>query len=172
MIKNVKVDWVDGYANDPSFVVELDGPLPAYPSKDEPVWERFEDGFHVAYTGSVVRYFYTDGKPTQGFGGRPFVGTFQNGDSFSYRGAWSSRAGCINALEGISLRIVDVSIGHVATAVVSADLYNWWVRNPDCGFGLAWVTQPDSEMVLLPTRDGKLKNKPREDAAVFMISRD
>jgi hypothetical protein len=160
MIKNVTVDWMDGYANNPRFIVELDCPMPAYPGHDDPVWTRHGDGLHTAEVGGIVFYFYTDGKPCEGFGGRRFIGTFTNGDSFNYKGAWSSRAACVNDLgHPFAPSVVDVTIGYCSTAVNWADMSDWWYNHPDCGFGLCRVDDGDNGAILLPTRDGKLKNE-------------
>jgi hypothetical protein len=157
-IKNVTVDWMERYANAPTFHVTMDCPLPSWPSEDDPVWTRYPNGIHVAEDKDIVFYFFTDGKPTEGFGGRRFVGTFRNGGGFSYRGAWSSCASVVNATAG-GPAIVDVVIGNIATAVYWSDMVEWCRKNPSCGFGLIAIKERNGETILLPTRNGKLKNE-------------
>lgn len=156
MIKNVTINWMEKYGNDPQIHVDLDGPFPEYPAQDAPIWKRFDPGFHVAETGDIVRYFYTDGKPTVGFGGAEFVGTFLNGDRFRYIGAWSSRAGCINNLD-LGFMIVDVACERMACAVRLTALLDWLDENPDSEFRFA-LTHDGREYTVRPTRNGKLKN--------------
>lgn len=160
-IKNITIDWMEGWANDPRIIVELEHNQVMWPDANTPVWHE-ENGFHIAVLGSVVRYFYTDGKPTEGFGGRLFQGTFWNGDGFSYRGAWSSRAACINACDTLP-KIADVVIGSYATGMLVSDICSWFNKNREsCGFGLAWVDDGDMGTILLPTRNGELKNTPEK----------
>jgi hypothetical protein len=165
MIKNVKVDWMDEWGNDPRFIVELDCKMPEWPGEDDPVWTRYEPGYHVAVVGDIVFYFYTNGKPTDGYGGRPFIGTFANGGGFSYRGAWSSRAACINGIkpEDSAPFVVDVVIGHCATSIDAQKLLDWYLENRyTCDFRLAMVDNGDQGEILLPARmDGSLKNTDR-----------
>lgn len=159
---------MEGYGNDPKFRVTLDCRLPDYPSEDDPVWTRYSNSIHVAEAKDTVFYFYTDGKPTDGFGGRRFAGTFRNGGKFSYQGAWSSRAGVVNGTLGAP-SIVDVVIGNIATAVYWSDMVEWCRKNPHCGFGLATVHGMGKESILLPTRNGKLKNEPYKGQSIVHI---
>lgn len=126
MVK-ININWMKGFGNSPR--IELQGiKVPEYPSKTDPIWEKLSNGLHVARKGDFVFYFYTDGRPTEGFGGRMFEGTFKDGTTFSYKGAWSSRAGCVNPV--YHDQIVDVTVGSIATAVTLEFLdRNWNYRN-------------------------------------------
>lgn len=120
---SIRIDWMKGYSNDPSII--LDGiQVPEYPSASDPIWEK-RDNLHRAQKGHFVFYFYTDGKPTKGFGGRIFEGTFMDGISFCYRGAWSSRASCVNQAWPMN-NIVDVVCGSRSTAVTINFLMQLW----------------------------------------------
>ena len=116
----IKIDWMKRWANSPRIIVEGVN-VPEYPSETDPIWEKSPDGLHLARKGDFAFYFFSDGKPTEGFGGRRFAGTFKDGTTFEYRGAWSSRAGCINAaIDKGNLTgepIVDVVVGSYSTAV-------------------------------------------------------
>jgi hypothetical protein len=114
------INWMKAWANSPR--IELHNiKVPAYPAVDDPIWETDGKGLHVARKGHFVFYFYSDGKPTQGYGGREFAGTFTDGTTFEYIGAWSSRAGCINAAldreDIFGEYIVDITCGMYSTAV-------------------------------------------------------
>lgn len=165
-IAKVSVDWMEGWANDPTFRVTLcDTPekVQFWPAEDEASWIKHPSGIHFApcivLGAPQVAYFYTDGKPTQGYGGRRFAGTFLDGSRFEYRGAWSSRAACVNRAFPDS-RIVDVSIGNCATAVLASQLIQWFKEHrEELDFGLAWVDTGDDAPILLPTRDSETKNR-------------
>lgn len=155
-IKGITIDWMERWANSPRIIVKLDREQAMWPDVDTPSW-IMREGMHIAILGSVVAYFYTDGKPTQGFGGRIFQGTFLNGDVFSYRGAWSSRAACINGTAGMP-KIVDVVIGNCSTGIFASSIIGFYKEHRDTlPFGLAWVDSGDTGWTLEPTRDGELK---------------
>lgn len=119
----IKIDWMKRFANSPRIILE-GIEVPTYPSEDDPIWQKLANGLHVARKGDFVFYFYTNGKPTEGFGGRRFAGTFKDGSKFEYIGAWSSRAGCVNA--AYDEQIVDVTVGCIATAVTLEFLDRNW----------------------------------------------
>lgn len=158
-IKNVRIDWMERFSNDPVFHVELEGETPDYPSPDAPVWVNV-GGLHVAiaHDDLVVPYFYSDGKPCEGFAGRTLSGTFTNGTRFEYRGGWSSRAACINGNYRLP-RVVDVVIDHCHQSIRALALINWFKANRgSLDWGLAWVNTGDSGPTLQPTRMGVVKN--------------
>jgi hypothetical protein len=152
------VDWMHGWANSPNFVVEgID--VPAWPGADEHVWEQ-RDGLHRADVGPSTFYFWNDmsGQPTEGFGGRVFEGRYLDGRPFRFVGAWSSRAGCVNS-RWPDRRIADVHYLETngAGAVAAEALIGWWrAHRQQVDWGLAWVYE-SGDILLLPTREGKLK---------------
>lgn len=165
-IVQVTVDWMENWANDPRFEVTLDSKN-VWPLRTEAVWRKF-GGIHLTVTGDdVAHYFYSDGKPTQGFGGAEFSGTLVDGTPFVYSGAWSSRASVVNrAVAGEDwLRVVDCTLLHGSDcpgsgAVWASELVAYWrgIRS-FVPWGLAWVDVGDHAPILLPTRaDGSLKN--------------
>lgn len=152
----VTINWMEGMGNNPDFHIEME--LPLYPKATEPVWEQ-RDGLHRADSGDVVRYFFNDmsGAATHGFGGAEFKGTFKDGTAFCYRGAWSSRAGCVNR-EWPDSKIVDVAINKsVASGIKAQAIIDHW-RQYKPTWGLAWCHHTDGEVVLEPTRNGQVKN--------------
>lgn len=182
-IKSVKVDWMDGWDNNPTFEIELNrDPVGSeyYPRETDPVWQNF-DGIHIAHRSDspLVWYFYTNGKPCNGFGGRTISGTFTNGDYFSYHGAWSSRAGVVNSINRVDPRtgdvmvptIIDVVWKHGAMGVKFVDVYYWWLNNwLDLDWGLVLVEEPNGEKTILPHRGGKLKNDPPKGSKVTLLN--
>ena len=122
MVK-ININWMKGFGNSPR--IDLEGiKVPEYPSESDPIWEKLSNGLHVARKGHFVFYFYSDGKPTEGFGGRRFAGTFMDGTKFEYKGAWSSRAGCVNPV--YRDQIVDVTVGHLSAAVTLEFIDSHW----------------------------------------------
>ena len=108
----ISVDWMDGYVNFPHFMV-LGAPKRAWIG----LWEKRETLHRRDDPNGFVQYFSTDGRPTEGFGGRIFEGELTDGTAFKYRGAWSSRAAGVNCLWPES-PIVDVfTDDHMATAM-------------------------------------------------------
>lgn len=149
----IVINWMEGYGNSPrieihNFKYTTDRAALRYTKRHT---------IHRADQGPIVRYFSSDGKPTNGFGGAEFSGTFVDGTTFKYQGAWSSRAGAVNIFWPED-RIVDVDIGMYATAVKADWFIELWRKQaPD--FGLAWVRAGKSiETVIMPTRGGKLKD--------------
>ena len=161
----IKIDWMDNCGNNPRIKIEgLDSGLAA---KLQPkVWEK-RKGLHRCNQHPFVRYFYSDGQPCSGFGGATFEGTLTDGTPFKYEGAWSSRAGRINEMWPES-KIVDVDVGHMATAVDAAWFLNLWREQPT-DFGLVWISD-GRESILRPTRNGgQLKNKLHHNERIVEV---
>lgn len=100
--------------------------VPKFPEPDFPVWEKFDNGIHLARQGAFAHYFYSDGKPTHGYAGRDFRGTFLDGSTFHYKGAWSSRAGCVNET------LVQGERGHIPvmdTLIVDVENAGYYDQN-------------------------------------------
>lgn len=149
----IVINWMEGYGNSPrieihNFSCEINSDALRYEKRHT---------IHRADQGPLVRYFSSDGKPTDGFGGAEFAGTFIDGTKFKYQGAWSSRAGAVNIFWPED-RVVDVDIGMYATAVKADWLIELW-RQQSPNFGLAWVrADMIIETMIMPTRGGKLKD--------------
>lgn len=155
---SIRIDWMKRYGNNPRII--LDGiQVPEYPRASDPIWEK-RGNLHRAQKGHFVFYFYTDGKPTEGFGGRVFEGTFMDGSSFCYRGAWSSRAGCVNQAWPTN-HIVDVACGSRATAVTADFLLQLWHETMPKEIDICPVqlNRYDGE-VYLPSHNGRIKGDP------------
>jgi hypothetical protein len=115
MTATIRINWMKSWANSPRIIVE-GIQVPNYPSETDPIWEKTSEGLHLARKGDFAFYFVTDGKPTDGYDSRRFAGTFKDGTTFEYMGAWSSRAACVNAAikrkELAGDYIVDVVCGY------------------------------------------------------------
>jgi hypothetical protein len=157
MSATIKIDWMKNWGNSPRIILEGIS-VPEYPSETDPIWEKSEDGLHIARKGEFVFFFYTDGKPTQGFGGRRFAGTFTDGSTFEYKGAWSSRAGCVNQaiFPYFNETIVEVIVGYCVAAVTMTFLST--LEMPP-GVFLEY-TASNSEPVIEPTYLGSFKGDP------------
>ncbi len=148
---NVTINWMDNWANSPRIEVsDLD--VPNYGTQPY----RKEGCIHRADFGIVVEYFHSDGRPTEGYGGREFKGKLVDGTEFCYKGAWSSRAACVNkTFPGDP--VVDVIANEFShTAIRVAALANWWLKNQP-SWGLAIVDDGDEGYTVQPTREGELK---------------
>lgn len=164
---HIEIDWHDKFANLPDFVV-FDHPPPRWPEMRDAVWLEREGVHRADLHDGRVAYFYTDGRPIHGFGGARFCGTFVDGRSFEYTGAWSSRAGVVNAYYPES-PIVDVicavpspgggNVVRTHSALRAQILIDWW-REANPSWGLVWAKTNDGERILLPTRDGQYGIKP------------
>lgn len=92
-ILNARVDWMEGFANDPRLEVLVD---------ELPEWGdmRFRErsGLYYAELEGFVNFMYYggNGENTGGYGGRHFDLKMTNGMTETLRGPWSSRAGCVN----------------------------------------------------------------------------
>lgn len=151
----ITIDWMRNFANSPRII--LHGyKHPEFPAENEPIWERSPNGFHLARKGDFAFYFYTDGKPTSGYAGRRFAGTLKTGETFEYKGAWSSRAGCINdEISAGNLSgeyIIDISCGSYATAC-DIRFINKWFYEPLITFR----RNNGKEIVFEPAYKGKFK---------------
>ena len=165
----IEIDWLDHLGNSPEILVS-DAYYPGWPAMHKPVWEK-RNGVHRADHGQFVHYFYTDGKPTNGFGGATFSGMLQDGTPFKYSGAWSSRASVVN-MQWPDRRIVDVTLRgqHRAAAMLASELIAWWMAH-ETDWGLAWVTEPSGESQLCPTRNGLLKGWRPPNSVVEHLSK-
>lgn len=152
-MKKITVDWRDEFANGPDFVIEGD------PVFSESMQWRKQDGIHLRlHPEGVAEYFYSDGQPTHGYGGRKFEGELEGGERFCYKGAWSSRAGCVNEVFP-ETPVVDVRWGHHSTAIPVRALLEWHLWNkPSWGIALVRNTR-SGEITVEPTRGGSLKNE-------------
>ena len=158
----VSVNMREGYANTPDFVVSNIGiyKRPTYP------WYECAGIHRCDEASGLVHYFYTDGKPCQGFGGAIFEGMFYDLKPFRYQGAWSSRAGCVNQWYPedpiVDCGIRDARGWLLSGAVTMEALINAIYAQDDLGaFGLALIRDESKEVTLIPTyvKDGKAVSK-------------
>lgn len=105
-ITSVEVDWMDGWANDPRWIVTLDQPVP---DMDDPrLKHEMRGDLYRADLGDYVHYIYYKG-PSQGYGGRRMNIWLADGTLKGLIGGWSSRAGCVNMAWPENM-IVDVGV--------------------------------------------------------------
>lgn len=165
----VAVNWMDGYANSPSWHVVVDDSVDMDWSKRI---FRKSNGMHVSEDVDLVTFFYTDGKPTHGFGGREISVHLEDGSHVTYKGAWSSRAECVND-EFRGIVIVDGAYytrtrapedlsrgGGTSCGIKMSSIVEWWCsQSSSPGWGLAMCVGPnDVSPMLRPTRNGKIKD--------------
>lgn len=88
-IMNAKVDWMYDYGNDPHLKVLVD----QIPKWESLRWEEVKPGlFYAEKEGYSDKFSYT--RPGEGYGGRSFTITMEDGSEKTLKGPWSSRAGC------------------------------------------------------------------------------
>lgn len=87
-----RVNWVDGYANDPRLEVLVD----KMPDSKDLRYEERSGLYYAEFSGYASFYYYVS--PGEGFGGRIFNITMKNGTEKFLKGPWSSRAGIANKL--------------------------------------------------------------------------
>jgi len=85
-----KVDWADGWANEPTIKILVD----KMPDLADLRYEEREGLYYAELGGYVSFYYYV--RPGDGFGGRVFNITMKDGSKKALRGPWSSRAGAMN----------------------------------------------------------------------------
>jgi hypothetical protein len=90
-----EVDWMQGWANSPRLIVEVD---------KTPVHLRYRkkevggETVYFAENEGFVAYFSHDPKNERGYGGREFDITLEDGSDVTIKGPWSSRCGVMNSL--------------------------------------------------------------------------
>jgi len=90
-----RIDWNEGYGNDPELQVLVD----EIPSPIE--FDAYERSSGTVYFGSkdgYCRYFYHDPSNEDGFGGSSFTLLMSDGSEKVIKGPWASRAGAMNEL--------------------------------------------------------------------------
>lgn len=87
-----------GYLNDPNLIVEVDK-IPAHEElRYKAIRVRDEGTLYYAEKDGYVNFMFHDPRREQGYGGRVFEITLENGEKRAIKGPWSSRAGVVNAL--------------------------------------------------------------------------
>lgn len=110
-VLDARVDWKDGYANDPRLEVLVD----EIPTLEELKFECHQQRLWYAELDGYARYFAWKGPENEGgYSGRHFDITTVDGESVTLKGPWSSRAGAVNKA-GLG-PVVDVSITTDARA--------------------------------------------------------
>jgi len=148
-IKSVTVDWNEGYINRPTFDFAFDRAI-----DDEQLLFKIRDRIVLGVDGEAARFNSITDSPS-GYGGASFDFTVRHPDVRIERkenvGAWSSRAGVVNAL------FEQQVVGSAFKAVTLEGLVRWVRDNPGCGFGVAKVRRLD-EIYYEPTdKDGNIK---------------
>lgn len=91
-ILDLKVNWWDGYGNDPTFQVLVDN----LPNREDMRFEQKENCYFAELDGYVQFFFYD--KPGDGYGGAIFNIVMKDGSTKELKGPWSSRSGVMNNL--------------------------------------------------------------------------
>ena len=85
-----RVNWADGWANEPRVEVLVD----KMPDLADLRYEEREGLYYGEKDGYVSFYYYV--RPGDGFGGRTFKVRMKDGSERDLKGPWSSRAGAMN----------------------------------------------------------------------------
>ena len=91
-IKKVRVDWRDGWGNNPQFEVFMEGDRTQ--SSEGIAWEEREGHFRRE-VGDLVDFLYWTA-PGKGFGGRTFSLLMMDGTIKELEGPWSSNSSSLN----------------------------------------------------------------------------
>jgi hypothetical protein len=95
-ILHAEINWMDKYANSPNLIVVVDK-LPVHKAHKVKVID--ENATAVwAETDGFVTFFYHSRRDQNGFGGRTFKITDENGKEMEFKGPWSSRSSQMNKL--------------------------------------------------------------------------
>lgn len=152
-ILDVRVDWMDGYGNSPSWALLLNSPQHpnffAYDGLENPVttWEH-RNGLYRAESGMFVNFKAYSG-PSDGYGGASMPIILADGEKLVMKGPWSSRAGCANQLFPERDRCVEFSTPYASTP---EGLKEDWKRPYFGGLGgiaikanvlIAWLRERD-----------------------------
>lgn len=162
-IKEVRVDWKEGFANSPTFQVVLN----KLPDQNVVRFQRLDNLFYGEDKESgYVRFFCWDEArgQDQGFAGRHFPITLVDGTEIVLKGPWSSRAGVMNKFFQ-DAACVDVHFeeqeGYPTWGAFSmTKILAWMVKNYDkIDFWMTCETRNDTgEIVYIPCyKDGTLK---------------
>jgi hypothetical protein len=172
-IHDVKVDWMEGYANDPHLtvtwhVVNEDGSEEPFDWRNDEHKEiicglKYEkrENLVLAKVGDHVKFNSICDRKDGGYGGSSFTFELTDGTMLENVGAWSSRSSVMNRLFTIQCKEVGSNAG--ACAVDVAGLVRWMEAHPKCGFGLSKVYFLGDERepyYLVTYPDGKWKNDP------------
>lgn len=87
-IRNIMIDWMEGYANDPEIKVLVDE-IP----KDF-IYEK-RGSLYFAEKEGCVRFFYYE-RPDRGYGGTKFELKMEDGSTVILKGPWSSNSMTMN----------------------------------------------------------------------------
>lgn len=152
-IIDVRVDWMDGWGNDPHWNVLLDSPKHpeffAWDTVKNPVqtWEH-RDGLWRAESGIFVN-FKAYSRPGDGYGGQSYPVIDTDGRKTIMKGPWSSRAGCANAIfpghercvefstpyshtpEGLKQEWSRARFGGIGGVAIQAKVLIQWLRDND-----------------------------------------
>lgn len=91
-IKKVRVDWMDGWSNNPRFEVFMEGELNQPPNGIP--WEERSGHFRREVDDLVDFLYWT--APGEGFGGRTFSLLMADGTIKELKGPWSSNSSSLN----------------------------------------------------------------------------
>lgn len=89
-VRNIMVDWMEGYLNDPDIKVIVD----RIPEIEEMVFER-RGTLYFAHEDGYVN-FYSYNHPGDGYGGRKFTLNMKDGTQSILKGPWSSNSASMN----------------------------------------------------------------------------
>lgn len=172
-ILRLKPDWYESFDNRPSFCALLSADVPF----EEYRHEEDGQGHYRAQVGDSVHYFYSNGKPSQGYGGRLIKLTLLDGSVREFQGGWSSNSAAINA-SWPENPCVECSItddpevfrrGHTycSGAINVTGLLDWWFAHQhNLDWGIAICQRGEYEGWVEPTKGRFVKLSHHEELKV------
>lgn len=164
-IVGVSVDWMDQYANRPTWEIVFENEAGEQanwknPSRNEVIYEK-RGSLVLGFTGSMAHFnsVVKDHK-MGGYCESKFNFKLTDGTTLENYGAWSGRSGLINALfeDHVVECVARPADGcGMSTAVKVADLVEFLKNHSYLGIGVRKVSRFGGEIYYEPTKDGKVK---------------
>ena len=169
----VRPVWHEGFDNRPSFEI-----LTMSSDRSNLKYDQRGD-LYRAVLGDQVFFMYSDGKPTQGFGGRHIELTMLDGSVKAFQGGWSSNSAAVNKCwpddPCIECAFTDSKVvwnegrTFFSGAVKVRSLVRWYILNR-CfiDWGLAIVIA-DKWLSVEPTKGRFVKAPSRELQSILVL---
>ena len=96
-VLKAEINWYEGYANDPNFIMHVD----SMPDNDEFIFEAKEltperTLYFAEHESGLVRFYCHDTRNESGYGGSSVTLNMKDGSTKTIKGPWSSRSGAMN----------------------------------------------------------------------------
>ena len=135
-ITNPEINWMEGWANDPSLSITATG----VPKNDDYIYTQKDNLYFALHESGCASFFaHSPGNQT-GFGGREFTLQMQDGDAKTIKGPWSSRCSVMNMYFPHTF---EVTING-CSGYLDVDTARWLVEH--LGAELVKTTRKDGEI--------------------------